>query len=131
MDEHVRKIRAEIARLRHGQRPTAARYPRVIRSKVTALARRRQARSGDVRTIARDVGVVPRTRALWLRKPSRAIIRALDVVPTTPPESEATGSAPVLITPQADSGREHARPGQGLAAEPSLVDTDPSVAANG
>ena len=118
MDQHVRKIRAEIVELRHGRRPTAVRYPKVIRSKVTALARRRQARGADVTTIARDVGVAPWTLALWLRKPSRPMMRAVDVVPDSPRESEATPSAPVLITPQADSGREHARPGQGLAAEP-------------
>jgi len=88
------------------------------RSRVTALARRRQARGADVTTIERDVGVAPWTLALWLRKPSRPITHAVDVVPDSPRESEATGSAPGLITPQADSGREHARPGQGLAAAP-------------
>jgi hypothetical protein len=99
MDEHVRKLRAEVARLQHRRPRTAVRYPSGIRHKITALARERQARGAKVPTIARDVGVAPWTLALWLRKPSTPIMRAVDVVPDAPRESDGLVSTPVLVTP--------------------------------
>jgi hypothetical protein len=99
MDEDVRKIRAQIARLQHGRVRTAVRYSSAIRHKVTTLARQRRARGANVPSIARDVGVAPWTLALWLRKSSPPIMRAVDVVPDAPRQSAALVSAPVLITP--------------------------------
>ena len=99
MDDRVRKLRAEISRLRHGRPPTAVRYPSTIRRRVTAVARRRRAEGADVARIAREIGVAPWTLALWLRQPSAAVLRAVDVVPEAPPDGAAAVAGPVLITP--------------------------------
>src|SRR5712692_3138167 len=77
MDDRVRRIRAEISRLRHGRPPTAVRYPSALRQHVTAIARRRRAAGANVPAIAREMGVAPWTLALWLRTPSAAVIRAV------------------------------------------------------
>jgi len=100
MDNRVRSIRAAISRLRHGRPPTAVRYPRAIRRQVTAIARRRQAHGADVAAIAREIGVAPWTLALWLRQPTAAVIRAVDVVPEAPRHSAVAVAGPVLITPE-------------------------------
>src|SRR3989442_7265412 len=77
MDDRVRRIRAEISRLRHGRPPTAVRYPSALRQHVMAIARRRRAAGANVPAIAREMGVAPWTLALWLRNPSAAVIPAL------------------------------------------------------
>jgi hypothetical protein len=100
MNDRVRTIRAEISRLRHGRLPTAVRYPSVIRQHVTAIARRRRAGGANVPAIAREFGVAPWTLALWLRNPSAAVVRAVDVVPDAPRSSGAPVAGPVLITPE-------------------------------
>src|SRR2546428_12927831 len=81
MDDRVRRIRAEISRLRHGRPPTAVRYPSALRQHVMAIARRRRAAGANLPAIAREMGVAPWTLALWLRNPSAAGIRALRARP--------------------------------------------------
>lgn len=100
MDAHVRRIRAEIARLQQGQPPRAVRYPTDIRRRVTAIARRRRRQGADVKAIAREVGVAPWTLALWLRQPAVPRLRAVAVVPDPLPAVAAAARRPVLITPQ-------------------------------
>jgi transposase-like protein len=100
MDEQVRELRAKVSRVQQGRPPTAVRYPVTIRRRVTALARRRQAGGADVTAIAREIGVAPWTLALWLRRPRRAVMRTVDVVPDAPRATDAAGSGPVVITPQ-------------------------------
>ncbi len=100
MDDRVRRIRAEISRLRHGRPPTAVRYPSALRQHVTAIARRRRAAGANVPAIAREMGVAPWTLALWLRTPSAAVIRAVDVGPEAPRHSALAVAGPVLITPE-------------------------------
>ncbi len=46
------------------------------------------------------VGVAPWTLALWLRTPSSATIRAIDVVPDGPAAGTPVPVSHVLITPQ-------------------------------
>lgn len=100
MDDRVRRVRAEILRLRHGRPPTAVRYPNAIRQQVTAIARRRRAEGANVPAIAREIGVAPWTLELWLRQPAAAVIRAVAVVSEAPRSSGAPGAGPVLITPE-------------------------------
>jgi hypothetical protein len=98
MGDRVRRIRAEISRLRHGRPPTAVRYPNAIRQQVTAIARRLRADGANVPAIAREIGVAPWTLALWLRTPAPAVIRAVEVVPDAPRSSPAPVADAVLIT---------------------------------
>jgi hypothetical protein len=100
MDEQVRQIRATIRRVQQGRPPTAVRYPITIRRRVTALARRRQARGADVTAVAREVGVAPWTLTLWLRRPRGAVMRTVDVIADAPRATGSTGSGPVVITSQ-------------------------------
>jgi hypothetical protein len=100
MDNGICRLRSQITRLRDGKQPTAVRYPRSVRLKVTAIARRRQAEGADVAAIAREVGVAPWTLALWLRKASPAVMRAVDVVLDAPRPGASAPDGPVLVTPQ-------------------------------
>ena len=100
MTEHIDKVRTAIARLQHGRPPTAVRYPAAVRHQVMAIARRRQAEGADVSAIAREVGVAPWTLALWLRKPARAVVRAVQVLPDAARADPPTAPRPVLITPR-------------------------------
>ena len=99
MNDGVRSIRREIARLKHDRRPTAVRYPEALRRKITAIARRRWAQGVGIATIARELGLAEWTVNLWLRKNSAPVLRAVEIVPATPP-SVAAVTTPVLITPQ-------------------------------
>src|SRR2546428_12680794 len=92
MDDRVRRIRAEISRLRHGRPPTAVRYPSALRQHVMAIARRRRAAGANVPAIAREMGVAPWTLALWLRNPSAAGIRPPGVRPHAPRPSGPGGA---------------------------------------
>jgi hypothetical protein len=97
MNDGVRSIRREIARYKHERRPTAVRYPEALRRKITAIARRRRAQGAGLATIARELGLAEWTVKLWLRKPTAPVLRAVEIVPATPPPGVTT---PVLITPQ-------------------------------
>jgi transposase len=96
MNDGVRGIRREVARLKHDRRPTAVRYPLALRRRITALARRRRAHGAGLATIARELGLAEWTLNLWLRKTSAPVLRAVEIVPA-PPASAIT--TPVLITP--------------------------------
>ena len=98
MNESIRSIRREIARLQHARRPTAVRYPDTLRRHVTTLARRRRAHGAGLATIARELGVAAWTLTLWLRKPAAPGLRAVEIVTAPAPASVIT--TPVLITPQ-------------------------------
>ncbi len=99
MNDDARSIRREIARLKHDRRPTAVRYLLALRRKITAIARRRRAQGAGIATIARELGVAEWTLTLWLRKISAPVLRAVEIVPATPPPAPAV-TTPVLITPQ-------------------------------
>ena len=99
MNDGVRSIRRQITRLKHDRRPTAVRYPPGLRRKVIAIARRRRARGAGIATIAQELGLAEWTVNLWLRKTSAPILRAVEIVPATPPSAAAV-TTPVLITPQ-------------------------------
>jgi len=74
MDDRVRRIRAEISRLRHGRPPTAVRYPRALRQHVTAIARRRRAAGANVpANPGRGQGAAAR---LAYRESARAAVHA-------------------------------------------------------
>lgn len=97
MTEDIRRIRREIARLRQGRPRTAVRYPAALRRTITALARQRRAREGDLTALARDL-VLPRwTLTLWLRTPAAPRLRAVAVVPDGAPAP--IGPGPVLVMP--------------------------------
>ena len=81
MNDDVRGIRREVARLKHDRRPTAVRYPLALRRKITTVARRQQAHGAGLATIARELGVAAWTLNLWLRKTSAPILRAVEIVP--------------------------------------------------
>ena len=98
MNDGVRSIRRDIARLKQDRRPTAVRYPVALRRKVIALARRRRVRGPGMAALARELGLAQWTVALWLRKTSAPVLRAVEIVPATPPTP--TVATPVLITPQ-------------------------------
>ncbi len=99
MNDGVRSIRREIARLKHDRRPTAVRYPRALRRKIIAIARRRQVQGVGLAAIARDLGLAEWTLTLWLRKNSAPVLRTVEIVPATPGPASAV-TTPVLITPQ-------------------------------
>jgi transposase-like protein len=94
MNDGVRRIRRDIARLKQKRRPTAVRYPVALRRKVIALARRRQVRGAGIAALARELGLAEWTVSLWLRKPSAPSLRAVEIAPAP------TVATPVLITPQ-------------------------------
>jgi transposase-like protein len=96
MNDHARSIRRDIARLKHGRRPRAVRYPSALQQKVIALAQRRHARGAAMAAIARELGLAEWTLNLWLRKRSTPVLRAVEVVPAAP---ASAAMAPVLITP--------------------------------
>lgn len=98
MNDDVRRIRRDIARLQQDRHPTAVRYPVALRQKVLAFARRRQARGVGIAALARELGLAEWTVSLWLRKTSVPILRAVEVAPATAPAP--TVATPVLITPQ-------------------------------
>lgn len=97
MNDSVRHIRREIARLQQPRRPTAVRYPAAIRRHVITLARRRQARGTGIAALARALGLAEWTVTLWLRKASAPVLRPVEIMPATPPAP--TAATPVLITP--------------------------------
>ncbi len=97
MNDGVRSIRREIARLKHDRRPTAVRYPLALRRKITTIARRRRAQGVGIATIARAIGLADWTLNLWLRQTSTPVLRAVELIPATPAPAVTT---PVLITPQ-------------------------------
>jgi transposase-like protein len=99
MNDGVRSIRREIVRLKHDRRPTAVRYPRALRRKITAIARRRRVQGAGIATIARELGLAQWTLTLWLRKISAPVLRAVEIVPATPPPASVM-TMPVLVTPQ-------------------------------
>ncbi|SRR6266508_1492318 len=99
MTDGVRRIRREIARLQHGRRPTAVRYPPALRQKIIAIARRRQAGGAGIASVARELGLAQWTLTLWLRKRAAPVLRAVEIVPAPPPPAPAE-TMPVLITPQ-------------------------------
>src|SRR2546427_11492405 len=99
MNDGVRSIRTEVARLKHDRRPTAVRYPRALRRKITAIARRRRVQGARLATLAREMGLAEGTLNLWLPKISTPRLRALGIVPATSPAAP-TGTAPGLIPPQ-------------------------------
>jgi transposase-like protein len=96
MNDDARSIRRDIARLKHDRRPTAVRYPVAIRRKVIALARRRRVPGAGIAALARELGLAQWTVALWLRKTSAPVLRAVEIAPAPPPMV----ATPVLITPQ-------------------------------
>ena len=98
MNDGVRSIRREIARLKHDRCPTAVRYPTSLRRKITAIARRRRTQGAGLATIARELGLAEWTLTLWLRKISVPALRAVEIVPATSPTPAVT--TPVLITPE-------------------------------
>src|SRR2546427_11564537 len=98
MNDGVRSIRTEVARLKHDRRPTAVRYPRALRRKITAIARRRRGQGAGLATIAREVGLAEGTLNLWLRKISTPVLRAVEIVAATSPAAR-DGATPVLIPP--------------------------------
>jgi len=97
MNDGAHGIRRDIARLKQNRRPTAVRYPVAIRRKVIALVRRRRIRGAGIAALARELGLADWTVALWLRKTSAPVLRAVEIAPATPAPAVAT---PVLITPQ-------------------------------
>lgn len=99
MNDDVRRIRRDIARLQQDRHPTAVRYPVALRQKVIALARRRQARGVGIAALARELGLAEWTMSLWLRKTSVPILRAVEIAPAPAPLAP-TVATPVLITPQ-------------------------------
>jgi hypothetical protein len=99
MNDGVRSIRRDIARLKQDRRPTAVRYPVALRRKVIALARRRRVRGAGMAALARELGLAQWTVALWLRKTTAPVLRAVEITPATPPPAPMV-AAPVLITPQ-------------------------------
>ena len=99
MNDGVRRIRRDIARLKQERRPTAVRYPVALRRKVIALARRRQDRGDGIAALARELGLAEWTVSLWLRKHSAPVLRAVEIAPAPPPPAP-TVATPVLITPQ-------------------------------
>ncbi len=97
MNDGVRSIRREIARLKHDRHRTAVRYPETLRRKITTIALRRRAHGLGIAMFARELGLAPWTLHLWLRKSSAPVLRAVEIVPAPPPPAMTT---PVLITPQ-------------------------------
>jgi transposase-like protein len=85
MNDGVRRIRRDIARLKHEFRPTVGRYPVALQRKVIALAQRRQARGVGIAALARELGLAEWTVSLWLRNTSVPILRAVEIAPTTHP----------------------------------------------
>jgi hypothetical protein len=75
------------------------RYPLALRRKITAIARRRRSQGAGIATIAHELGLAEWTLNLWLRKSSVPVLRAVEMVPTTPAPASATTTS-VLITPQ-------------------------------
>jgi len=110
MNDGVRSIRREVARLKHDRRPTAVRYPWALRRKITAMARRRQSQGAGIATIAREMGLAEWTLNLWLRKTSAPVVRAVEILPAAPSPATVV-TTPVLITPQ------------GIRIEGATVDT--------
>jgi hypothetical protein len=98
MNDGVRRIRRDIARLKQERRPTAVRYPVALQRKVIALARRRRVRGVGIAALARELGLAEWTVSLWLRKACAPVLRAVEIAPATPPAP--TVGTPVLITPQ-------------------------------
>jgi hypothetical protein len=99
MNDEVRGIRREISQLKHGRRPTAVRYPVALRRKVAAIARQRRAQGTGLASFAREVGLARWTVGLWVRNRWAPVMRAVDVVPDTPPPNASAVTGPVLITP--------------------------------
>ena len=100
MNDGVRSIRREVARLKHDRRPTAVRYPLALRRRITAIARRRRAHGMGLATIARELGLAEWTLNLWLRKRSAPVLRAVEIVPAPSSSPASAITTPVLITPQ-------------------------------
>lgn len=99
MNDGVRRIRRDIARLKQDRRPTAVRYPVAIQRKVIALARRRQVGGAGIAALARELGLAEWTVSLWLRKTPVPILRAVEIGSAPPPAPPV--AAPVLITRRA------------------------------
>ena len=99
MNDGVRRIRRDTARLKQNRRPTAVRYPVALRRKVIALARRRQVHGVGIAALARELGLAEWTVRLWLRKTSAPVLRAVEIAPAPPPPAPMVATS-VLITPQ-------------------------------
>src|SRR5437879_12177854 len=92
MNDGVRSIRTEVARLKHDRRPTPVRYPRALRRKITAIARRRRVQRAGLATIAREMGLAEWTLNLWLRKISTPLLAAEEILPATAPPRRAVAN---------------------------------------
>jgi hypothetical protein len=100
MNAVIRRLRAQVAHYTQGKSPTAVRYPARLRGEVLALARQRRAQGVGVAPIARELGVAPWTLALWLRRRSPRVLRAVTVAPDPRPPGDPATPRPVLVTPQ-------------------------------
>ncbi len=96
MQQAIRRLRCEARSLARGKPPTAIRYSVAFRSEALEVAQRLQAQGVSVARIARDLGVRPKTLALWLRRGERRRMRRVVVVPSGLTEPQAL--RPVLVT---------------------------------
>jgi hypothetical protein len=72
------------------------RYSAEFRVEALGVARQLQSQGVAVARIARDLGVRPKTLALWLHRKERARMRPVIVAP--PPAADAEPARPVLVT---------------------------------
>ena len=99
MDQEVRRLRSEAARLAHGKVRSQVRYPRPFRRAAVALAHTRLGRGASVARLARELGVSVPTLTKWLRPSPPAVVRPVAV--TAPPAADRDDVArAVLITPR-------------------------------
>jgi len=98
MDAAIRRLRSQARQLARGKHRTSVRYPAAFRHAVVRLARRRGP-GRSVERLAQALGISAPTLAHWLRRPARAVLRPIGVVPEPRPEPAPATARVVLITP--------------------------------
>lgn len=81
MQDVAGRLRLRARRFLNRRSPTATRYTEAFRLEVVALARERVGHGVALARVARDLGLRPRTLALWLRRRPVPKLRQVQVEP--------------------------------------------------
>jgi transposase-like protein len=96
MQDAIRRLRFQARSAARGKASTAVRYSAEFRVEALEVARQLQSQGVAVARIARDLGVRPKTLALWLHRKEHARMRPVIVAP--PPATDAEPTRPVVVT---------------------------------
>jgi transposase-like protein len=99
MPDPTSRLRSQARRFENRRKPTGTRYPTAFRAEVAALARGRIAEGVSVARIARDLGLRPKTLALWLRRTAVPRLRRVRVEGDPWPAPVASETRPIVVTP--------------------------------